>query len=425
MRAPKPIAWHVARWGDDPWSLGSWTFLRPGGSPADRATLGQPVDDRLVLAGEATNASQPAMVHGAYESGVRAAEWCRAIARAGERVVVVGAGAGGLGAARALADAGMDVVVLEARRRVGGRVHSVVLDGVPVDMGAAWLQQWARNPLAQLVERAGLTTVPTDFSRPLVGATSGDVERIAAESAALRQLLAAAGGDAADGDDQPLADVLAAHLAQLDEAGRRAAESALDADLVLEAGVMPVELSARWAAREPGVGAGDRWLPEGYGRLVEMVASGIDVRLDHAVERIEWTSHGAVVTGPWGDLRADRCICNIPIALIAAGRVELVPGLPPAHLRAMGRIGTGVVEKVALAFEERWWPASPTGYLRWYAEPPSWTEWLDLTDGCGRPVVAGLIAADAVRRHHHGRTDEEIALAATSELARWAAAVEA
>ena len=86
-------------------------------------------------------------------------------------------------------------------------------------------------------------------------------------------------------------------------------------------------------------------------------------------------------------------------------------------------IGTGVVEKVALAFEERWWPASASGYLRLYAEPPSWTEWLDLTDGCGRPVVVGLIAAGAVRRHHHGRTDEDVALAATDALADWARAL--
>src|SRR5262245_55200459 len=61
---PRPIAWHVARWGEDPWSRSGWCTLRPGASPADRAALAEPIDGRLVLAGEAVDLAQPGMVHG-------------------------------------------------------------------------------------------------------------------------------------------------------------------------------------------------------------------------------------------------------------------------------------------------------------------------------------------------------------------------
>ena len=71
----------------------------------------------------------------------------------------------------------------------------------------------------------------------------------------------------------------------------------------------------------------------------------------------------------------------------------------------------GHVEKVILRFDDRWWPRSPSGYLRWYDEEPSWGEWLDLTDGSGAPTVAGLIAANAIDRWHRGRPDEEVAAA--------------
>ena len=70
-------------------------------------------------------------------------------------------------------------------------------------------------------------------------------------------------------------------------------------------------------------------------------------------------------------------------------------------------LGMGHVEKVILRFDDRWWPRSPSGYLRWYDEEPSWGEWLDLTDGSGAPAVAGLIAADAIDRWHRGRTDRK------------------
>ena len=85
----------------------------------------------------------------------------------------------------------------------------------------------------------------------------------------------------------------------------------------------------------------------------------------------------------------------------------------------------GRVEKVILRFDDRWWPHSPSGYLRWYDEEPSWGEWLDLTDGAGAPTVAGLIAAERDRplasRAH--RTRKSLRLAEPSALARWAAAV--
>jgi monoamine oxidase len=120
---------------------------------------------------------------------------------------------------------------------------------------------------------------------------------------------------------------------------------------------------------------------------------------------------------------ADRCICSLPISLLQRGEPVLSPGLPQRHREALARIGMGVVEKVLLRFEERWWPAPERGYMRWYDNPASWCEWVDLTDGCGAPVVAGLIAHDAVTRHHHGRSDTEIARAATAALQRWASAV--
>src|SRR4051812_26361080 len=102
--APQPIAWHVARWGDDPWSRGSWSALAPGATGEDRARIGAPIDGRFVLAGDACNVAQPSMTHGAYQDGLRAARW--AMGAGAARVIVVGAGFAGLGAARLLQDAG-------------------------------------------------------------------------------------------------------------------------------------------------------------------------------------------------------------------------------------------------------------------------------------------------------------------------------
>lgn len=414
MSTPRPIAWHVTRWGTDPWSAGSWSALAPGGTPADRARLGEPIDGRLVLCGDAVNAVAPSMVHGAWDDGCRAARWVHAAGM--RRVVVIGAGAAGLGAASTLRDLGAQVVVLEARDRIGGRAHSVALGDVVVDAGAAWLQQGAANSLGHLADQWGAATVATDFHAPLAGAVDGPVGDVDGAWERLVELLAAAPVHAS------VADVVPGHLASLDDTARRDALQAIAADLDLENGVAHQRLSANGAAGEPGVGAGDRWLPGGYTSLLARAAGVLDVRLGTPVRAIAWDRAGVTVTTAEGDEhRADACVCAIPVWLVPA--LDLRPGLPAGHREALGRLSVGVVEKVVLRFEQRWWPRSPSGYLRWYDDPACWGEWLDLTDGLGVPVVAGLVAGDAARRLHHGASDEEVALAAAAALDRWAAAV--
>ena len=76
-------------------------------------------------------------------------------------VVVVGAGLAGLAAASRLVDAGAEVVVLEARERVGGRTLTLpAADGTPIDHGGHWIGP-TQDRIAALAERVGVTTHPT------------------------------------------------------------------------------------------------------------------------------------------------------------------------------------------------------------------------------------------------------------------------
>ncbi|KAL1527130.1 hypothetical protein AB1Y20_015812 [Prymnesium parvum] len=84
------------------------------------------------------------------------------------RVVVVGAGFAGVSAGRLLHDFGYDVLVLEARERLGGRVHSVPVDGVTVELGAAVLMGvQGGNPLVAQCRKHGVRMRKLDNSCPL------------------------------------------------------------------------------------------------------------------------------------------------------------------------------------------------------------------------------------------------------------------
>ena len=76
--------------------------------------------------------------------------------------IVIGAGVAGLTAARLLADAGRDVVVLEARARVGGRVSTDRDNGLVTDLGASWIHGITDSPVAAAAEAFGMRT--TEFT---------------------------------------------------------------------------------------------------------------------------------------------------------------------------------------------------------------------------------------------------------------------
>jgi len=73
-KVPDPVAVLQTKWASDPYAYGSYSYIAVGARGEDYEVLGQPVGERLFFAGEATNRENPGTVHGAYSSGLKAAE---------------------------------------------------------------------------------------------------------------------------------------------------------------------------------------------------------------------------------------------------------------------------------------------------------------------------------------------------------------
>src|SRR5690348_1758006 len=88
------------------------------------------------------------------------------------RVVVIGAGMSGLVAARALQLAGVDVVVVEGRDRIGGRTHTVDLGSAAVDLGASWIHPGLDSKMMPLVRALGIEPMPASSGSLVTGAAT-------------------------------------------------------------------------------------------------------------------------------------------------------------------------------------------------------------------------------------------------------------
>ena len=265
------------------------------------------------------------------------------------RIVVVGGGAAGIAAARRLHDAGADVLLVEAKQRLGGRAHSLVLDGAAIDLGCAWLHSARRNPWTCVARARGLT-IETDT------ANWNDQWRDLGFPVKDQQAFSDAWGRwestahaSLAGRDTPLSD----HVR--DEAWR----PLLDAISGFANGAPLAAVSTQdWSAYE-NASTADNWaVREGYGTLVSGHAAGVPVRLGTAVTRIGRRGAGLTLETKAGAIAADRIIVAVPTSILASGGLVFDPPLDN-HAQAAADLPLGIADKAFVAVSGAIdWPAN-------------------------------------------------------------------
>jgi monoamine oxidase len=257
-------------------------------------------------------------------------------------VAVIGAGAAGIGAARRLREAGgLSFLVLEARDRVGGRVHTVAPAGFPLDRGAEWLHSADRNPLSPIAAEHGfsLHRRPPEWTSRL--SRSGETAAAEADWLAFREAqLRARRRAAAAPDDRPLASLV--------EPGGRWNEL-LDATSCWGNGAELDRVSVKDYVRYEDSGVNWR-LAEGYGRLFETLARDLPVALATPVARIDHGRRPIRLDTSHGSVTAARVIVTVPTSILAAEAIRFDPPLPDKVAAAAG-LPLGVDNKLFIALD--------------------------------------------------------------------------
>ncbi len=286
-----------------------------------------PLSRRTFLAAAAALAGRPALAATAPASG----EF---------DVVIIGAGAAGIAAARRIAAAGRRYLLIEATNHIGGRcVTDTRSFGVPFDRGAHWIYLPDFNPLTKLTPRRGIDIYPAPQSQKVrIGrryAREGELEDFL--TAQVRTVRA------------------------IDDIARKAdipCEQAVPGDLGDWRGTVEFVLGPYTCAKDLAevssfdfARAAERnaaaFCKQGFGGLLAALGQGLNVQLATPAKTVD-TRGGPRVETPRGAIVARTAIVTVPTNVVASGGLRFDPELGHHEIDAFGRMSLGSYDHIAL-----------------------------------------------------------------------------
>ena len=320
--------------------------------------------------------------------------------------IVVGAGVAGLTAARLLTREGRSVVVLEARDRIGGRVVTERDGDRVTDLGASWIHGVNGSAVAEAAAAFGMPTVeftvggyqvdsrPITYFSPAGGRlTDSEAAAFASDVHAFDAVLA--GVVEASAPMASYRDVTDAALAMMgwDVEREQRVREYLEHRSEEQYGAWIEDLAAH-GLDDDSIDGDEVVFPDGYGRLPENLASGLDVRLSHVVTLIEWVE-GVTVHASGEQFTAASVIVTIPVGVLKSGSVIFEPELPDPITGALSRLEMNAFEKVFLRFSEKFWDEGAYALRQQGPESRWWHSWYDLTKLHGEPTLLTFSAGPA------------------------------
>lgn len=340
------------------------------------------------------------------------------------KALVIGAGFAGLAAADELHRAGVEVTVLEARDRVGGRVWSVPFGDATVERGAEFILPGYKTLFAT-VERLGLRMI-------LKGTKYGDREPRGAEPFTredVREAMARISAAPPEGNPRTLVDALATY--HLDPALAEAIRARIEVSCAYPADDLAGSVLKEGAA---AFGPFDSYtIDGGNDRIAQELAAALGdrVRLMSPVRRLAWGETEVRARAGAHVAVADAAVVAVPAALMRS--ITFEPALPPDLAAAARAVRYGQAAKLFVALRApappsatlsvpgRWWcytqlgpDGRPVPFVGAFAGSPGALERLEVQAGHGRWL------AELERLRPDLELDVDTALLSTWESDPWA-----
>ena len=276
-------------------------------------------------------------------------------------VIILGGGAAGLMAARDLARAKRRVLILEARDRAGGRIHTIHDPAwpLPIEHGAEFIHGQPPETMKLLAEGSSPAyDVPDLHWNRERGRLRKDESFWEAVETVFDKI------DKNKGRDLSLADFLAKHSWSISRRTARLAEAfveGFDAADKRQVGVEWIKLANR---AEEELGEGLMRVTRGYGSLIQclesqVIGGGATIQLNHPVSEVRWNRSDVTIVAARNEYRARAALVTLPLGVLQApvgqpNAVRFIHELTQKR-KPLALMRMGPVVKVILQFDRPWW----------------------------------------------------------------------
>jgi len=333
------------------------------------------------------------------------------------KILVVGAGISGLGAAKDLHDSGYEVTVLEARNKIGGRIDTDRSLGFPLERGASWIHsnKLENNRLMSIKEELGLKTYISPLSAydgvrlfdkngKVINLQEGDLEKIEFRIGLVAYIASYI---------RP-SETLEGVINFL----KRIGLLSFAPNAVLQAIHQTLELSAGEDSKNMPIGvlvaeteyienAGvDEEVFGGFDQITDHLSINLDIKLNTPVTKIDYSSKKIKVFSSKQVYVADAVVVTVPLGVLQKNLIEFVPELPEKKKDAVKNINLGNVNKVIFKFPYSFWGDDKMFFIE-REDRHAFSTWFNNEVMVNEPVIYSIISGD-YSREIEKKSDEYI-----------------
>lgn len=272
----------------------------------------------------------------------------------GKIVIIIGAGISGLSAAKKLKKKGFTVIVLEAQEKVGGRLRTDRSLGVAFDEGASWIHGPNGNPITNLASQSGANTFLTDDDNSAVFDINGTQYSDSVLTNTENQFNNAVDAvENAGNINQSFQSVFnSLYPAQ---ANNRLWKYMLSAYLEFNTAGDISKLSSKYFYDDEEFSGDDVIITNGYDKVAEYLANGLDVSLNKRVSVIDYSDQKVKVTANGNIIEGDYVIVSVPLGVLKNNAITFAPALPADKISAITKTNMGNVNKFLLVWNTAFW----------------------------------------------------------------------
>jgi monoamine oxidase len=280
--------------------------------------------------------------------------------------IVIGGGVAGLAAAKTLHESQQNVLIIEARNRLGGRVDSTYDWGFAIEMGASWVHGVNNNPLIPLIgdrslilnsyDNSKITDMLKDYALYNHDGKAIDTDELNLFFSLAKQFIRYCKDYSNRKSFEELFSMLIKDKG-LNENQISILHYALDNIYTYEFGEDLTRLSRNVFSpyETSNVSGKNALLPEGYYQLFQSFSENIPINLNQIVQEINYNNNEVKILTQNNAYYAKKVIITVPLGVLKSNKITFSPNLPADKLQAINKLQMGNYEKLYLFFDKVFW----------------------------------------------------------------------